>query len=134
MSLCTRAALAAILTALALPGAALADVGLPRTAGDHYDRNPSVVDAGDVTYLFFARSENPCNRLTGCNADNEQYDLYVKRSLDGGKTYGPATVVAANPDGAGSHRGRTIAATLASDGRVLVFWADGGSQSPLYVV
>ena len=134
MSHIPRAALAATLALLALPGLASADVGQARTAGDHYDRNPSVVDVGDKTYLFFARSQNPCNRLAGCNADNEQYDMYVKVSPDGGKTYGPATFVAANPDGPGDHRGRTIAATALPDGRILAFWANGGSQSRLFVV
>jgi hypothetical protein len=128
------AALAAAVSLLAVPALAGAAVGLPRTAGDHYDRNATVVDAGGTTYLYFARSQNPCNRLAGCNADNEQYDLYVKTSPDGGKTYGPATFVAANPDGGGNHRGRTPAATALPDGHVLIFWADGGSQSQLYVV
>lgn len=72
--------------------------------------------------------------LAGCNADQEQYDLYVKVSPDGGQTYGPPQLVAVNPDGAGSHRGRTIAATRRGDGTVFVFWADGGSQSQLYYV
>lgn len=129
-----RAALAAALAVLALPSHAAADVGQPRTAGPNYDRNPSVVDADGATYLYFARSQNPCDRLDGCNADQEQYDLYVKKSLDGGRTYGPSAFVAPNPDGVGNHRGRTIAATPAPGGGVLVFWADGGSQSPLYVV
>jgi hypothetical protein len=123
-----------LLISLALAGVAQATVGQARTAGTNYDRNPSVVEDGGLTYLFFARSPNPCNRLDGCNADNEQYDLYVKVSPDGGKTYGPPQFVAPNPDGAGNHRGRTIAATRAADGTVYVFWADGGSQSQLYYV
>jgi len=125
------------LLALAFAAPASASVGEPRTAGDggRYDRNASVVQDDALTYLFFARSQNPCNRLDGCNPDNEQYDLYLKTSSDGGKNYGPAQLVATNPDGAGSHRGRTIAATRReSDGTVFVFWADGGSQSQLYYV
>jgi hypothetical protein len=125
----------ALLIALMLTGVAEATVGQARTAGTNYDRNPSVVQDGALTYLFFARSQNPCDRLAGCNADNEQYDLYVKVSPDGGKTYGPPQFVAPNPDGtAGNHRGRTIAATRAANGTVYVFWADGGSQSQLYYV
>ena len=122
---------------LAVAAPASGAVGQPRTAGDtgRYDRNASVVQDGALTYLFFARSQNACNRLDGCNPDAEQYDLYLKTSSDGGKTYGPAQFVAANPDGLGSHRGRTIAATRReSDGTVFVFWADGGSQSQLFYV
>lgn len=127
----------AALLALLPAASASADVGQSRTAGDagRYDRNASVVQDGALTYAFFARSQNPCNRLAGCNPDQEQYDLYRKVSADGGKTYGPAQLVALNPDGAGPHRGRTIAATRReSDGTVYVFWADGGSQSQLYYV
>ena len=130
-------AIGTMLLTLAVAAPASAAVGQPRTAGDagRYDRNASVVQDGALTYLFFARSQNPCNRLAGCNPDQEQYDLYMKTSSDGGKTYGPARFVAANPDGPGSHRGRTIAATRRqSDGTVYVFWADGGSQSQLYYV
>src|SRR5688500_8085698 len=117
-----RVALAATLALLALPSAAMADVGLNRTAGDRYDRNPSVADAGDAPYLFFARSQAPCDRLAGCNPDQVKYDMYFKKSLDGGKTFGPATFAAPNPEPAGQHRGRTIAATALPDGRILAFW------------
>lgn len=130
-------ALGMMLFTLAVVAPASATVGQSRTAGDtgRYDRNASVVQDGALTHLFFARSQNPCNRLAGCNPDEQQYDLYVKTSSDGGKTYGPARMVASNPDGPGSHRGRTIAATRReSDGTVFVFWADGGSQSQLYYV
>src|SRR4051812_12351444 len=129
-----RAALAAALACLALPGAASADVGLNRTDGDRYDRNASVVEVGDTTYLFFARSQAPCNRLAGCNPDNAKNDMYFKKSLDGGKTFGPSTFAATNPEPATDYRGRTIAATALPDGRILAFWADGGSQRQLYVV
>lgn len=127
----------ALIAAVTMAAPAHGAVGQARTAGDagRYDRNASVVQSGALTYLFFARSQNPCNRLAGCNPDQEQYDLYVKVSPDGGKTYGPARLVAANPDGPGPHRGRTIAATRRdSDGTLFVFWADGGSQSQLYYV
>ena len=126
-----------MLSMLAAAAPASAAIGQPRTAGDagRYDRNASVVQDGALTHLFFARSQNPCDRLDGCNPDAEQYDLYRKTSADGGKTYGPAQLVALNPDGPGPHRGRTIAATRReSDGTVFVFWADGGSQSQLYYV
>src|SRR3954451_11987972 len=129
-------ATAALLGLLALATTATAAVGQPRTAGGagSYDRNATLVQDGAVTDMFFARSENACNRLAGCDADNSQYDMYLKTSTDGGKTFGPAQLVAPNPDGAGNHRGRTLAATRTSDGTVYVFWADGGSQSPLYYV
>jgi hypothetical protein len=133
----TLVAAGMMLLMVAVAAPASASVGQPRTAGDggRYDRNASVVQDGSLTYLFFARSQNPCNRFDGCNPDQEQYDLYVKTSADGGKTYGPAQLVALNPDGPGPHRGRTIAATRReSDGTVYVFWADGGSQSQLYYV
>lgn len=128
---------AAALLALLPAASASAAVGQSRTAGDagRYDRNVSVVQDGALTYAFFARTQNPCNRFDVCNPDQEQYDLYRKVSADGGRTYGPAEMVAPNPDGPGTHRGRTIAATRrASDGTVFVFWADGGSQSQLYFV
>jgi hypothetical protein len=127
----------AALLALLPAASASAAVGQARTAGgeSRYDRNASVVQDGALTYAFFARSQNPCNRFDGCDPDQQQYDLYRKVSADGGKTYGPAQFVAPNPDGPGPHRGRTIAATRReSDGTVFVFWADGGSQSQLYYV
>jgi hypothetical protein len=123
---------------LAAPGAANADVGQART-GDptHYDRNASVVtDAAGVTYLYFARSVLPCNRLSvpanpAC-PDQIGYDMYVKKSLDGGQDFGPATLVAQNPFGGGpAFRGRTIAATATTDG-VHVFWSDGGNNNFVY--
>jgi hypothetical protein len=129
------AVLALVAVALIAPQAQ-AGVGSARTAGPSYDRNPSVVQDGAATYLFFARTQGPCNRLDGCNPDNgasAKYDLYYKKSLNGGKDYGPATLAAVNPEPATDWRGRTIAATR-EDGRVLVFWADGGSQRQLYVV
>src|SRR3954447_1754705 len=96
-----RAALLAVVAAvLVAPAAASADVGLARTGTpDHYDRNASVVtDATGVTYLYFARSELPCNRLgmppnPAC-PDQVGYDIFVKRSTDGGQDFGPATLVA----------------------------------------
>jgi hypothetical protein len=130
------AAVAAVLLALLIVPPAEATVGQARTAGPDYDRNPSVVQDGALTYLFFARSQTPCNRLGDppCNPDVAQYDLYLKTSSDGGKTYGLAQLVATNPDGAGPFFGRTIAATRAADGTVFVFWASGGNQQQLYYV
>jgi hypothetical protein len=125
---------ASLALALALPltaaTSAHAAVGSERTDGPNYDRNPSVVQDGNVTDLFFARSQQPCNRLAGCDADNSDYDLYVKQSTNGGKDYGPAQLAATNVDGAGPFRGRTIAATRAADGTVHVFWASGANSIP----
>lgn len=133
------AAIAAVVLAVA-PAVAMAEVGQARTSGNgpgqKYDRNPSVVTDGAATYLFFARSEANCNRLStpvspGC-PDNISYDLYYKKSLDGGKTYGPATLVATNPTpGFGPFYGRTISAVATPDG-VHVFWANGGTIGPVY--
>lgn len=107
----------------------------PVTTGPNYDRNPSVVEDGSRTYLFFARSQVPCNRLAGCDADNTDYDLYVKVSLNGGRTYGPDQLVAPNPGPSGLFRGRTIAATRRSNGQMVVFWASGANaNAPLYVL
>lgn len=132
-SLKAPAALAAVLS-LATAGTASAAVGQNRTDGPNYDRTPSVVQDGALTDLFFVRSQEPCNRLAGCNADNTDYDLYLKQSPNGGKDYGPDQRVAQNPDGPGNHYGRTIAATRDADGNVLVFWASGGFAQELYVV
>ena len=133
------AALCVALTAMLVTAAgASATVGQPRTGNPaKYDRNPSVVtDTTGVTYLYFARSQLDCNRLSvpmnPLCPDQIGYDLYVKRSNDGGKTYGPATLAAANPLGpTAAFRGRTIAAT-ATPGGVHVFWADGGNINQLY--
>ena len=118
-------------------GVVYAAVGQPRTAGTRYDRNPSVLQDGPITYLFFARTQAPCNRLAGatpCNPDVADYDLYYKASTDGGQTFGPDTFVAANPDGPGGFYGRTVAATHTLDGTVYVFWASGGNSTLLYYV
>lgn len=123
---------------LAAAGSASADVGQARTGTPtQYDRNASVVtDATGTTYLYFARSELACNRLSvpanPLCPDNLGYDIYVKKSTDGGQDFGPAVRVAQNPFGPGpAFRGRTIAATATPDG-VHVFWADGGSNNQLY--
>jgi hypothetical protein len=131
-----RASLAlAVALPLACAGSASAAVGQNRTDGPNYDRTPSVVQDGAVTDLFYVRSQQPCNRLAGCDADNSEYDLYLKQSTNGGKDYDPEQLVANNPDGpAGIHRGRTIAATRAPDGTVYVFWASGANSTDLYEV
>lgn len=118
------------LAALVVMGTAFAATGQPVTSGPRYDRNPSVVQDARRTYLFFARSQQPCDRLTGCDADNSDYDLYLKTSTDNGRSFGPPTLVATNPDGAGPFRGRTIAATRTSDGTTYVFWASGANSIP----
>jgi hypothetical protein len=129
----------AAVVALGSASSANADVGQARTGTpDQYDRNASVVtDAAGTTYLYFARSELPCNRLATPVAnplcpDQVGYDIYVKKSTDGGQDFGPAVRVAQNPSGPGPlFRGRTIAATATPDG-VHVFWADGGSNNLVY--
>src|SRR5687768_12528755 len=89
-----------------------------------------MIEDGNHVYLFFARSQQPCNRVTGCDADNSDYDLYLKTSSDGGRNFGPASLIAANPDGVGPFRGRTIATARTSDGTTYVFWASGGNSIP----
>jgi len=72
---------------LAAAGTANAAVGSERTDGANYDRTPSVVQDGALTDLFFVRSQSPCNRLAGCpNADNLDYDLYLKLLNDAAYT------------------------------------------------
>ena len=133
----SKTLIAAFLVALMAPGSALAAVGQPRTEGPNYDRNPTVVQDGALTYMFFARSQAPCDRLAtplACNPDNQQYDMYVKVSTNGGKDYGPPELVAVNPDGPGDFYGRTLAATVLDDGTTYVFWASGGNLNELYYV
>lgn len=126
-------------TVLALASPAHAVVGQARTTGPQYDRNPSVVQDGALTYLFFARSVLPCNRLgtPACTPDVMKYDLYYKVSPDGGKTYGPPQLAASNLETANPlFYGRTIAATRTVDGSgqgtLHVFWASGGNSTTLY--
>lgn len=124
-------------------GGSFGITGRPVTTGPNYDRNASVVQDGRATYLFFARSQiQPCNRLNGCNPDQRKYDLFYKKSTDGGRTFGPAQMAAVNPDPTpdvspaapyGGFRGRTIAATKTGN-KVTVFWADGGNERELYKV
>jgi hypothetical protein len=121
--------------------------GSPATTGPNYDRNASVVQDGRFTYLFYAHSQlAPCNRLASppdrCDPDQRKYDLYYKKSSDGGRSFGAPHLAATNPDPTpdlqqsvpyGGFRGRTIAATKTGN-KVLVFWADGGNQRQLYEV
>jgi hypothetical protein len=125
------AALVAAIATLVLAAPAFGVVGQPRTGSAKYDRDASVVQYGGTTYLFFARSQLACNRLTtpipGLCPDNLNYDLYYKLSSDGGKTFGPATLLDTNPNPA-FFRGRTIAATATADG-VHVLWTNGGTSA-----
>jgi hypothetical protein len=124
-------------------GGSFGITGRPVTTGPNYDRNASVVQDGRVTYLFFARSRlAPCNRLASCDPDQRKYDLFYKKSFDGGRNFGSAQQAALNPDPTpdpnplvpyGGFRGRTIAATKTGN-KVTVFWADGGNVNQLYKV
>src|SRR4051794_14905974 len=126
----TLAALVAAAATLMCAAPAFGVVGQPRTGSAKYDRDPSVVEYGGTTYLFFARSEQTCNRLTtpvpSLCPDNLDYDLYYKLSNDGGKTFGPATLLDTNP-GPVFFRGRTVAATATADG-VHVLWSNGANS------
>ena len=130
-----RRALLLLCLALCAAPAAFANNGkydrLPLTSGSNYDRNPTVVQHANETWLFFARSEESCDRLLSCNPDNSTYDLYYIRSANNGKTWGAPTLVADNPH-ADSFYGRTIAATQTADGSIYLFWASGGGPGPLY--
>jgi hypothetical protein len=135
----TSSAVVLAVILLVLPPIANAKVGQARTAGFNYDRNASVVQDGALTYLFFARSIVPCNRLAGCNPDVLKYDLYYEVSPDGGKTYGPPQVAATNVETANPiFYGRTIAAVRSVDGTgagtLYVFWASGGNETTLYYI
>jgi hypothetical protein len=131
------ALLLALLMLCAQAATHLADSGkfdrVPLTSGSNYDRNPSVIQHANETWLFFARSEAPCDRLSvpGCNPDNSTYDLYYLRSSNNGKTWGPPVLVADNPH-ENSFYGRTVAATRAADGSIYLFWASGGGPGNLY--
>jgi hypothetical protein len=107
---------------------------LPVTAGAKYDRNPTIVVDRSTAWMFFARSQNDCNRLQGCNADVELYDLtYVRCSLDDGGCSPPTTLMTnPTPTQGGTFYGRTVAATRTADGTIHVFWASGGNSSGLY--
>ncbi|MGH2685831.1 MAG: hypothetical protein ACRDJP_10245, partial [Actinomycetota bacterium] len=144
-----RACMAAIgLGALAIPATATtgsapgpvettaSTAPAPATTGPAYDRNPSVVQDDNTTWMFFARSEEvPCNRLDGCNADNTTYDLYYQQSTDGGATWAAPVKLADNDDVpllvSPVFYGRTVAATKTADGTISVFWASGGNSSTL---
>jgi hypothetical protein len=136
----TRAARRALLTATALlclmaPAAHAQSAKYdraPLTSGSNYDRNPSVIQHANETWLFFARSEAACDRLAGCPADNSTYDLYYLKSSNNGKTWGAPVLVADNPHPALLFYGRTVAATRTADGSIYLFWASGGGPSHLY--
>jgi hypothetical protein len=104
----------------------------PLTSGANYDRNPALVqDKSNRSLLLFARSQQPCNRLQGCDADNSNYDLYAMAEGRGGRIGAP-TLVATNPGPAGLFRGRTVAATRTSDGTIHAFWSSGANAGVLY--
>jgi hypothetical protein len=113
--------------------------GSPVTGGPKYDRNPSVVQDGALTRMFFARTEvSPCDRLPepNCPADNTTYDLYEMDSTDGGATWGTPFQIADNSQFPNSpwnnpSYGRTVAATRTPAGDVHVFWSSGGNTSSL---
>lgn len=100
------------------------------TSGDHYDRNATVVQDGKTTWMFFARSQDTCNRLDGCDVDNSNYDLWAQTSTNKGKTWSEPAMIAANPGN--EFRGRTIAATRTDDKKIWLFWTSGGNSKALY--
>lgn len=102
------------------------------TYGANYDRNPSVLKAKDGTYwLFFARTTNCTSGHSTCDVDNTQYNIYYMNSRDYHTWTSPKRLSdrAGLPD---TFRGRTIAATQAADGKISVFWANGGFSSSFY--
>lgn len=106
----------------------------PVTSGPHYDRNGVAVVDRNTTWLLFARSQQDCNRLQGCDADNSNYDLYAMQSADRGRTWSAPELVATNPSvtGQAPFRGRTIAVTETEPGTFYVVWTSGGNTGPLY--
>jgi len=103
------------------------------TSGPKYDRNPVILEDGKTTYQFFARSQNDCDRIPEtCSADNSDYDLYYMTSTDRGRTWSAPVLMAVNPGGGPTFRGRTISATRTADGTIWVFWASGANGSVLH--
>lgn len=128
--------LATLLAAVAATPAAAASKpwagAEPLTSGANYDRNPTMVeDRNGRRIVLFARSQQPCNRLQGCDADNSDYDLYAMAEDRRGRLGAP-TLVATNPGPPGLFRGRTVAATRTSDGTIHVFWSSGANAGVLY--
>lgn len=119
----------------AAPASQTQPAAVPITSGSQYDRNAVAIVDRDTTWMLFARSQDDCNRLQGCDADNSNYDLYSMQSHDQGKTWTEPELVAANPgDPAEGNwfRGRTIAVAQTKPGTFFVFWTSGGITSPLY--
>ncbi|MGH2754698.1 MAG: sialidase family protein [Actinomycetota bacterium] len=103
------------------------------TSGAKYDRNPVILEDGTTTDQFFARSQDDCDRIAGCSADNSNYDLYYMTSADRGRTWSEPVLMAVNPGpGSSAFRGRTISATRTDDGTVWVFWTSGGNGSDIH--
>lgn len=102
------------------------------TTGSQYDRNPVYLLASNGTHwLFFARSQNACNRLAACNADVQQYDIQAMTSTDG-ETWSNPTTISDRSGIPGTFYGRTIAATEDANGTIWVFWTSGGNGGSLY--
>lgn len=102
------------------------------TFGANYDRNPSVLKAKDGTYwLFFARTTDCATGHSTCDVDNAHYNIYYMNSRDYRTWTSPKRLSDRTglPD---TFRGRTIAATQAADGKIWVFWANGGFSSSFY--
>ncbi|WP_298332796.1 sialidase family protein [Haloactinopolyspora sp.] len=74
-------------------------------------RIPAVVEAADGTILAFAEG-----RVADCG-DHGDIDLVLRRSLDGGRTWGPLEVVI---DGAGDTRGNPAPVVDRETGRVVL--------------
>jgi sialidase-1 len=120
------ALLAGCATATPAPDAAAGAAGcgesVPFESGtDGYDtfRIPAVVAARSGTLLAFAEG-----RLTGA-ADSGNIDLVLKRSTDGGCTWGPLQVV----DDSGANTSGNPAPVVTSTGRVVLVSSYNGGQA-----
>jgi sialidase-1 len=69
------------------PGLQLTDVFVSGTAGYHTYRIPALIVTGNGTFLAF------CEGRKAGRSDSGDIDLLVRRSTDGGKTWGPQQVV-----------------------------------------
>lgn len=89
------------------------------TAGYASFRIPACVRAPDGTVLAFAEGR------VHSSADSGDIDLVLRRSADGGRTWGPLTVVAANSRGTAGNPAPVVLA----DGRLLLVYVCSAAEA-----
>ncbi len=101
---------------------------LQLTTGDEYKRNPSIVKDGTTWYLFYAQDNDTnqngktCNAVTP-NCDKDEYEIFVIKSTDDGKTWGTAVKVSTQVT---SFNQRDVSAVF--DGTDLYAFVSSGSS------